>query len=250
MSAFLDAMAVSSAARVPGPLSPTVTDGPRLVLGKGPGLIAEVKLAAPSAGTLRAPDDPIAFVVEQARAYERAGAVAISVLTEPSRFMGRPEYLKAVVDAVAIPVMRKDFLVDPMQVREAAHWGASGVLLITRMVSDQVLQAQLDEARACGLFALVECFDEEDAHRVAHLRGPGVLVGINTRDLQTLDVVPERLSRLVGLLPPVPKVAESGMRTARDTLAAFERGYDLALVGSALMQADDPSALAAAMVGR
>jgi len=219
-----------------------------------PALIAEVKLAAPSAGTLQAPDDPLAYVVEQALRYERAGASAISVLTEPLRFHGDLAYLQAVAEAVDIPVMRKDFLVDPVQLDEAHSHGASMVLLIARMLDDVTLASMGRRAAGLGLVVLLEAFDAEDLRRAAGFAAehPGTLVGVNTRDLVTLEVVTDRLARLTPHLPPLPAprlVAESGIRTAGDVLAAKEAGYGSALVGSALMAAPDPEALAAELIG-
>jgi indole-3-glycerol phosphate synthase len=218
-----------------------------------PGLIAEVKLAAPSTGTLQAPADPLAYVVEQAQRYVRAGASAISVLTEPLRFSGDLSYLQAVAEAVDVPVMRKDFLVDPVQLDEAHSHGASMVLLIARMLDDDALQAMGRRADDLGLVVLLEAFDADDLGRSAGFaaRHPGTLVGVNTRDLVTLEVVSDRLAQLTPCLPDLPPshlVAESGIRTAEDARRARAAGYGSALVGSALMQADDPEALAAQLL--
>ncbi len=218
-------------------------------------LIAEVKLRAPSVGQLAAPDDPEAAAVAQAQRYVAAGAAAISVLTEPHRFDGAMSHLTAVAGAVDTPVMRKDFLLDPIQIAEARVGGASGVLLITRMLTDRQLDGMLYAANHAGLFVLVESFDEDDLVRTAAAierrrgYGPDVLVGVNTRDLATLQVDPDRLERLAHLLPDgVPAVAESGIRTPEDAAKAARLGYSVALVGSALMSSDDPTALAADMV--
>ena len=219
-------------------------------------LIAECKLRAPSVGVLSTAGDPTAVVCEQARAYARAGAAAISVLTEPSRFDGALSHLRAVCRTVQTPVMRKDFLVDPVQLDEAREAGASGALLITRMLSDATLTEMVDVARELGLFALIECFDAEDVQRTAAVLGRTatgeVLVGVNTRDLRTLEVVGSRLGALAPALSSLPEgvrwVAESGMRTPEDVARAAGHGYRLALVGSALMQSDDPRQLAQAMV--
>jgi indole-3-glycerol phosphate synthase len=143
------------------------------------------------------------------------------VLTEPSRFDGTLAHLEEVVAAVPdTPVMRKDFLVDPLQVSEARKAGASGVLLITAMLSDDKLRAMLDCASAGKL-----------------------LVGINTRNLRTLEVDGKRLERLAPLLPNARCVAESGLKTADDAAAVAGWGYSLALVGSALMRSEDPAGL-------
>jgi len=192
-------------------------------------------------------------VVAQARTYEQVGAAAISVLTEPDRFDGDLSHLAAVSAAVATPTMRKDFLVDPYQIWEARLAGASGVLLIVRQAPDSVLAELRDAAAEAGLFLLLEAFDEADLERAGPLLAgwtgaQPALVGVNSRDLRTLRVVPDRLTRLAPLLPSFPAVAESGMATPEDIASAVSSGYRLALVGSALMSAEDPARLAAAML--
>jgi len=246
MADFLSRMADASQARVPrlaeararavdaAPVLPLRTD--RF------GLIAEIKARSPSQGRLAEVD-----VASRARAYERGGAAMLSVLTEPTAFGGSLEHLRQAVAAVDLPVMRKDFLIAPAQVAEARTCGASSVLLITRLLGDR-LPALLDEADRCGLRCLVECFDEADVERTSqHLR-PGVLVGVNTRDLATLQVRPERLAALAPRLPAVPTVAESGILCPQDAAAAAALGYRFALVGTALMRAADPAAAVAALV--
>jgi indole-3-glycerol phosphate synthase len=218
-------------------------------------IIAEIKGRSPAEGDLAGADLDRA---EQARRYARGGAAAISVLTEPSRFDGSLEHLEEVVAAVpGTPVMRKDFLVEPVQVLEARRAGASGVLLIAAMLDDDKLRAMLDTAYEHGLFVLLECFDEADLTRVDRLldyppdadqaAAGTLLVGINTRNLRTLDVDGERLHRLAPLLPDARCVAESGLHTPGDAAKAAADGYRVALVGTALMRSDDPAALIAAM---
>jgi tryptophan synthase beta chain len=223
---------------------------PRLRLdGSGFDLIAEIKPRSPSAGVL-APShlDP----VERGRAYERAGACAISVLTEPSEFGGSLDLLARVAAAVWAPVLRKDFLVDPYQVAEARLAGAAGVLLVARLVDDDRLAELLAAAHELGLFAIVEVFEEGELDRAArHLaasRGAGLL-GVNARDLTTLRVDPGRLARLAGAANGgVPLVAESGLRSSRDVEAASAAGYRVALVGEALMTAPKPESGVRAMI--
>jgi indole-3-glycerol phosphate synthase len=227
-------------------------------------LIAELKLRSPAVGQLRTADseDPAA----RALVYAAAGAAAVSILTEPSRFDGSMEHLRAASAALRarrVPAMRKDFLVDPYQVLEARAGGAGGVLIILRMLTRPQLDALCAAARACGLFALLEAFDEADielAHELLEAQGvterPVVrgapvqwLVGVNCRDLATLQVVPGRLESLVRLLPTaVPRVAESGVATAADAGRVAAAGYDMALVGSALMSGTDPQGLAHDMI--
>jgi indole-3-glycerol phosphate synthase len=227
---------------------------PRLRLDRsGFDLIAEVKLRSPAAGRLGQGEDLTARVT----AYARAGAAAISVLTEPSRFDGSLEHLASATRALAphaVPAMRKDFLVDPYQVLEARAAGAGGVLVIVRMLSRSAIDALLDCAGSLGLFVLLEAFDARDIERVrelieAHDGANPVLAGVNCRDLATLQVLPQRLLELAPLLPAgALRVAESGVATAADARQIVAAGYQLALVGSALMQAQDPQALAGALL--
>jgi indole-3-glycerol phosphate synthase len=233
---------------------------PRLALGKnGFDLIAEMKRRSPAAGPLAAASDT---VVERVESYARAGAVAVSVLTEPTRFDGSLQHLETAsraLQAYSVPAMRKDFVVDPYQLLEARVAGAGGVLLILRMLSGEQISALLDCAHDVGLFVLMETFDEIDievAHRVIGAlpadrlkTSAPLLVGVNCRDLTTLAVVPGRLERLAQLLPEgVPRVAESGVAAADDAARAAGVGYDLALVGSALMVGPDPTALVREML--
>jgi len=214
-------------------------------------IIAELKLRSPAAGALRAPDEDIG---NRVRRYATAGAVAVSVLTEPSEFQGELAHLELTGRALlpaGIPAMRKDFLVDPYQVAEARAAGAGGVLVILRMLARDELQALRAEAERWGLFVLLEAFDETDielAHELVsgyrESPNPTVLVGVNCRDLGTLQVVPERLERLAPLLPRgVPRVAESGITSTTDAARVRAAGYDVALVGSALMRTREPEEL-------
>jgi indole-3-glycerol phosphate synthase len=258
-SGFLEEMAASSAERAAalGPLATWLDrardtpPAPAIEL-DGFGIIAEVKRRAPSVGQLVSlEDDGIAGAVTRATTYAQAGAVAVSVLTEPSRFAGDMRHLEAVAAAlqpVGVPAMRKDFLVSLTQVAEARVAGAGGVLLIARMLPGNQLGELVHLALDLGMFVLVEAFDESDLRAAAGVTSAGVLVGVNTRDLSTLEVDPNRLARLAPLLPKgVPAVAESGLRVAADVKAVADMGYRLALVGSALMQAPDPGALLAGM---
>lgn len=217
----------------------------------GFGVIAEIKRSSPSAGVLAEGADAPAI----ARMYADAGASAISVLTEPERFGGSMSDLGAVAAGMAsasIPAMRKDFLVDPYQVLEARAVGAGGVLVIIAMLDDPNVADLMDCALEQHLFVLLESFDEADLDRAARLaegRAGQILMGLNSRDLRSLAVDPDRLERLAPRFPgPWPKVAESGLETARDAASAAAAGYDLALVGSALMRSRDPGALLAGML--
>jgi indole-3-glycerol phosphate synthase len=216
-------------------------------------IIAEVKLRSPSAGRLAgAALDPVA----QASAYARSGAAAVSVLTEPLEFHGSLEHLGAVAEALAplgVPVMRKDFLVDPYQVWEARDHGAGGVLLILAMLERREVIEMVAAAAEAGLFVLIEAFDAEELRRAGELMSrmaeTDILLGLNCRDLRTLAVDRARFAALHDEFPlGWPSVAESGMATAEDAAWVAGLGYDLALVGSALMQHEDPGALLAQML--
>jgi len=262
VSGFLDEMAVASLARVRAArtrLSESLLEErarhapvppPLRFSAAGFDLIAELKLRSPGDGALGAAHAPIA---EHVTAYARAGAAAVSVLTEPSRFDGSLAHLADAARALAphqVPAMRKDFLVDPYQVLEARAAGAGGVLLILRMLSPGTLAALIECARTHGLFVLLEAFDAHDLERMCELVTADagrstLLAGLNCRDLTTLGVVPERLLELAPLLPHgVPHVAESGVTKAADARRLAAAGYGLILVGSALMRDADPAPLA------
>ncbi|MEA3135708.1 MAG: indole-3-glycerol phosphate synthase [Gammaproteobacteria bacterium] len=261
MSRFLDDMARSSAARVQKAKqresfaelerrARRTTAGAALRLSPaGFDVIAELKLRSPAAGALGdAADDWLGRVA----AYARGGAAAVSVLTEPSRFDGSLEHLRQASQVLAplgVPAMRKDFLVDPYQILEARAAGAGGVLVILRMLGDERIAELLDAAAEHHLFVLLEAFDGADletARRLLSSRGTDetILIGINSRDLQTLEVVQQRFGELAPLLPERSAcVAESGVATPSDALAMRQLGYRLALIGTALMSCDDPAVL-------
>lgn len=202
-----------------------------------PALIAEVKRASPSAGEIAATVDPVA----QAVAYAAGGAAVISVLTEPRHFHGSLADLEAVRIAVQVPVLRKDFLVHPAQVIEARARGADAVLLITASLTDDELTAMLAVARDLGMGALVETHTEDELDRA--LASGAEVVGVNARDLETLEVDVERALERVSRIPS-DRVAvfESGVKTRADVRAAVEAGASAILVGEALMRAGDPRA--------
>ena len=208
-------------------------------------VIAELKLRSPAAGALH---DPGGDRLGRVAAYARAGAAAVSVLTEPSRFDGDLEHLREAAEVLrplGVPAMRKDFLVDPYQVLEARAAGAGGVLLIIRMLGREQLAELWAAAAALGLFVLLEAFDERDLDIARELleegRGSGmVLVGVNCRDLATLSVVPGRFAELAARMPQgAAAVAESGVATPGDAGAVRALGYRLALIGTALMTSED-----------
>lgn len=205
-----------------------------------PGLavIAEVKRRSPSRGDI----DPGLDPVSQANRYAEGGAAAISVLTEPHYFAGSPADLQAVATAVKSPVLRKDFIVHPVQVWQARLWGAAAVLLIAAVLEDGELRRLRVEAEELGMDALVEAHDEEELTRA--LRSGATVVGVNNRDLTTFEVdlaTAERLARLAGEAPVA--IAESGIWRAEDAARMAAAGYDGVLVGEALVRAGDPQAL-------
>jgi indole-3-glycerol phosphate synthase len=218
-------------------------------------LIAELKFRSPAYGALHESSGDLESRVLD---YGRSGAAIVSVLTEPDRFDGSLDHLERASRAlrtVDIPTMRKDFLVDAYQLLEARAAGAGGVLLIIRMLPEDLLASLLAAAVALGLFVLLEAFDAKDIETARALsevwRGPRdhLLIGVNSRDLATLHVVPDRLDTLVSRLPEThARVAESGLRVASDAERLARCGYTVALVGSALMQTPDPGALVRAMV--
>jgi indole-3-glycerol phosphate synthase len=259
MTDFLQSMAVLSAERaaaVGRKFSSADFDKPVLPLQlAGFDVIAEIKDRSPAEGDLATGGRDRGT---QARSYAAGGAAAISVLTEPSRFSGSLAHLEEVVATVPdTPVMRKDFLVAPAQIDEARVAGASGVLLIATMLADNRLREMLDVAYGHGLFVLLESFDADDLDRAAklldnstdmdHAQEGQLLYGINTRNLRTLHVDPDRLKNLAPALPQARCVAESGLHDADDAAAVAGYGYSLALVGTALMRSDDPAALVSAM---
>jgi indole-3-glycerol phosphate synthase len=221
-------------------------------------LIAEVKLRSPALGLLKQESE--GAVGTRVDTYAQAGAAAVSILTEPSRFDGSLADLTAGAGALRrfnVPAMRKDFLVDAYQVLEGRLAGAGGVLAIIRMLPRPDLERLIDAALELQMFVLLEAFDTPDielAHALVDARREHhdrLLVGVNSRDLTTLKVVPGRLDLLAAQLPAnVKRVAESGVATAEDAARMAACGYDLALVGSALMSASDPAALARAMLAQ
>lgn len=199
------------------------------------GVIAEFKRRSPSAGALRADAD----LYEIVRAYERGGAVALSVLTEGPNFDGSLEDLRAARAACELPILRKDFIVDPYQLHEARAAGADAVLLIVAALESGELGSLHDAARAMGLDVLVEVHDGEELQR-ALTQGADV-VGINNRDLRDFSVDMERTARLMSDIPPsVTVVSESGIGTAEELGRLQQAGVHAVLVGESLMRSPDP----------
>ncbi|HYH34278.1 MAG TPA: indole-3-glycerol phosphate synthase TrpC [Nocardioides sp.] len=210
----------------------------------GSSVIAEVKRRSPSKGDLAAIPDP----ADLAERYAAGGAAAISVLTEERRFGGSLDDLRSVRAAVDVPLLRKDFIVDSYQLLEARAAGADLVLLIVAALDDDTLRRLHDEARELGLVTLVEVHDEAEAGRAVELGAE--LVGVNARNLRTLEVDPHAFGRLA---PGVPAdrvlVAESGISGADDVATYVRLGAHVVLVGEALVRDGDPEAAVRSMTG-
>lgn len=227
------------------PLSPALR-----LSGQGFDVIAEIKMNSPSAGVL---SKDAGSLESRAETYARAGACAVSVLTEPERFGGSTEHLRRAAEVLAaleVPAMAKDFIVAPEQVFEARAAGAGGVLLIIRMLDEARLTELLDLARELGMFVLLEAFDRPDLERAAPLADrqghalPPVLLGLNCRNLRTLEVDNARFRALAERFPAgFPRVAESGIEGPQDAAAAAATGYSVVLIGTALMRSAEPGAL-------
>ena len=208
------------------------------------GVIAEVKRRSPSKGWINAEISAPA----QAAAYERGGAAAISVLTEPAHFGGSVNDLLAVRAAVGIPVLKKDFHIAPVQLLEAKAIGASAALLIARALSPEHLPRMVAYANQIGLEVLVEIRDVDELRRAIDA-GAGV-VGINNRNLETLEIDPATAERLLALIPPAAAaIAESGVNGRTDVERYARAGADAVLVGSVISGAPDPQAKVSELAG-
>ena len=207
----------------------------RAIANRQPAVIAEIKRASPSRGLIRSDFDPARI----ASAYASNGASCLSVLTDREYFGGSREDLIAARAACTLPVLRKDFMVDPYQVHEARAWGADCILLIVDAVPDDELAGMADAAKALGMDVLVECHDPGQLERA--LRLPTALIGINNRDLRTFDT---RLETTLSMVSRVPAdrilVTESGISRPEDVSRLLEAGVSAYLVGSALMASEDP----------
>lgn len=251
-SAYLRADGVRSRAGVTGLTSRVASATPALPLrmsSRGFDLIAEPKLASPADGRLAGGDRALETVVGLSTIFNQAGAAALSILTEPTVFGGGMEHLETVTASVDVPVMRKDFIVDPIQVIEARAAGASGVLLIARILDGALLDEMTELTLELGMFALVEVFDRNDLELASSVFDKEILIGVNSRNLITLEVEPQRHSDLVSLIPNhLPGVAESGIGSAHSAAAVAEMGYRMALVGTSLVRDANPGAAAVEMI--
>ncbi len=229
--AEMRARAASAAAGAPARDFAAAIAGPTLRI------IAEVKRASPSAGAIREDADPAAT----ARRYERAGAAAVSVLTDRRYFAGSPDDLRAVRQAVGLPVLRKEFIVDPYQIYESRTLGADAVLLIAGAVPADDLAALARLAGELGMAAVFEVHTE--AHVDEALAAGARVIGINNRDLRTLAVDLDTTLRLRPRIPAgITVVSESGIATPDDVARVCRAGVDAILVGTALMASPDPEA--------
>jgi indole-3-glycerol phosphate synthase len=211
------------------------------------GVIAEVKRKSPSKGWI----NPELSAESQARAYAAGGAAAISVLTEPNHFDGSPADLQSVAAAVAVPVLRKDFHIDPIQLVEAVAHGATAALLIVRALPPDQLRLMIQEAKSWNLETIVEIRDEAELRTA--LDAGAEIIGINNRNLETLEIDPKTSERLLPLVPSwAGAIAASGMTSKEDVQRVAALGADAVLIGSSLSASADPVALvqSLASVGR
>jgi indole-3-glycerol phosphate synthase len=211
----------------------------------GYNIIAELKKASPSRGVIRENYTP----AELAPRLEAAGAAALSVLTEEEFFQGSLADLKSVKKVVSVPILRKDFIIDPWQVREARAAGADSFLLITAILSDDLLAELLELGRSLGMEPLVEVHSREEAERAVRARAR--IIGVNNRDLRNFQV---SLDTSLDLAKTIPDeciaVSESGLKSAADLARLREAGFDAFLIGEQLMKNADPALALGALIGR
>lgn len=213
-------------------LQPTRDFGEAIKSPESVKLIAEVKKASPSAGVIREPFNHI----EIARLYEQGGASAISVLTDEQFFQGKLEYLTEIKQVVKLPLLRKDFIIDPYQIYEARVAGADAVLLIARLLSNEKLRAYLKLSHELGMVCLVEVHNADEIKRT--LDTDAMIIGINNRDLSTFKTDLETTFKLRSLIPEGKTiVSESGISTRNDIKRLKECGVDAVLIGETLMRA-------------
>lgn len=216
----------------------------RALRGDSVAILAEVKRRSPSRGMIAEKLD----AVQQATAYAAGGAAAVSILTEPNHFGGSPEDLIAVRGAVSIAVLKKDFHIAPIQLVEARALGASAALVIARALSPDRLDEMLRAGRSIGIELLVEVRDEDELERA--LAGGATMIGVNNRNLETLEIDAGTSERLIPRVPPsVIAIAESGVQSRDDMERHAASGADAALVGSSLSAALDPVAATRALAG-
>ena len=222
---------------------PSAKDGVRALRGEGVAVIAEVKRSSPSKGALASITDPAGLAGD----YELGGASVISVLTEPRRFGGSLQDLKDVRARVDIPVLRKDFIVSSYQLWEARAYGADLALLIVAALEQDALVSLIERAESIGLTPLIEVHDEREIERAVDAGAK--IIGVNARDLKTLQVDRDTFTRLAPHVPDsIVKVAESGVRNPHDLIAYANAGADAVLVGESLVTGRDPRSCVADLV--
>jgi indole-3-glycerol phosphate synthase len=222
---------------------PDAKDPMPVFRGDGIAIIAEVKRSSPSKGALADIDDPAALASE----YELGGAAAISVLTEQRRFGGSLEDLRAVRGRVDVPVLRKDFIISSYQLWEARAAGADLILLMVAALEQEALVSLIERAHSIGLCPLVEVHDEEETRRAVDAGAQ--LIGVNNRDLKTLEVDRNTFARVAPVIPTnLVRVAESGVRGPHDVIEFARAGADVVLVGETLVTGRDPRASVADLV--
>ncbi|HEY2038698.1 MAG TPA: indole-3-glycerol phosphate synthase TrpC [Edaphobacter sp.] len=208
-----------------------------------PAIISEIKKASPSKGLIRADFDPPAL----ARSFEKGGAAALSILTDEKFFQGSLGFLESASQAVSIPCLRKDFMVDPFQVVEARAAGADAILLIVAAHTDEMLDSLRTEANRWQLDVLCEVHSLEELKRAVALGFD--VIGVNSRDLRTFQMHPELLFELVRIMPAdAVKVAESGLSNSDEIAKLRDAGYDAFLMGEALMRQPDPGVALASLL--
>ena len=206
----------------------------------GPVIIAEIKKASPSRGVIRSDFDPQAI----AKLYADGGAAALSVLTDEKFFMGSSAHLEAARNAVSLPVLRKDFIIDPVQVSQTASMNADALLLIATCLSNTQMDELYSAGREAGLDILIEIHSPKELDRVLKLSPPPSCIGVNNRDLATFTTA---IKTTLSIAPHVPKkivlVSESGIETAEQAGELYKAGVSALLVGGSLMRAKDPGKL-------
>lgn len=210
-------------------------NGLRAALVKGPAVIAEIKKASPSAGVIREDFQPGAI----ASSYQSGGAACLSVLTDRDYFQGDADFLRQALEACSLPVLRKDFIIDPWQVLESRVMGADCILLIVAALEQPLLQELLSLAKESGMDVLIEVHDETEMERALHLDHD--LIGVNNRNLNTFETslaTSERLKKM--LTDEQLLVTESGIRSAADVKRLQDSGINAFLVGEAFMREEDP----------
>lgn len=210
-----------------------------------PRMICELKKASPSKGLIRANFTPVSLAEE----LEKHGAAALSVLTEPHYFQGSPGYLKAAVEVVSIPALRKDFIVEEYQIYEAKYWGASAFLLIAAALKKTELKALYELGKSIGLDVLTEVHNDEELDMVLDI---GVdIIGVNSRNLKTFKTDLDIAAKMMGKIPDTSiRVAESGVNTLEDVLNLKAAGAHAFLVGESLMREENPGLMLDKLLGK